>query len=256
MSARIRALLAALFWIAVGVVSYVLGVQSTLGQRAEENVLDAAEFTTAPPPPLNLVSPLSVLVALAVIALIALAAYGWKRALGVVLVAGVTITASQLLKLWMLPRPVLLEYDAPNTFPSGHMTTFAVLVAALIWAVPRGVRPFAAIGGTALLCIVAWQLLAYGWHRPSDVYGAIALGALAFSAAVFLRPLTAGRPNGRGTSLILFMSALALLLVAAAILIAAVVSSDSAMLLISGQIGACGASALACRTMLNLTNPA
>lgn len=252
MSARGRALLSALFWIAVGVVSYTVGVGSALGQRTEEHVLDAAEFTTDPPPPLNLVSELSIVAALALIGLVALAAYGWRRALGVTALSLAAIAASQLLKLWLLPRPQLIEYDAPNTFPSGHMTVFTVVVAALVWAVPPRLRALAATGGAVLLSIVGWQLLAYAWHRPSDVYGAIALGAAAFALAAFLRPLTAGKGRRSRMPFVMFMSA-SLLLFASLVMLAVAVASDNASaLLVSGQLGAIGAATLASRTFLLL----
>jgi len=72
-------------------------------------------------------------------------------------------------------RPELLDLDAQNTFPSGHMAVFAVLVAALLWAVPRTARAVLAVLGAGLLGVVSWQLLEFGWHRPSDLLGAQAL---------------------------------------------------------------------------------
>lgn len=251
---RLRALWSLIIWAAIGVGSYVLGVQSTIGQRAEDDVLGAADFTTAPPPPLNLVSPLSIALVLAVVALIALASYGWRRALGVTLVAGVTIIASRLLKFWMLPRPELL-YEAPNTFPSGHMTTFVVLVAALIWAVPAIVRPWVAYAGAILLCIVSWQLLEYGWHRPSDIYGAVALGAAAYALGALIRPLTVGRSNRVAPSVVLIMSAIGALIVALVTLAVAVLLEDTRVLLIAGQVGGFAVVLFGTRTFLRLANP-
>lgn len=254
MTARVRALFSLVFWLGVGVVSYVLGVHSALGQQTEDRVLSAAAFTTAPPPPLNLVSPVSIALVLAILGFVALASYGWRRALGVVLVAGISIVAARLLKLWFLPRPELL-YEAPNTFPSGHMTTFVVLVAAMIWAVPTVARQWATYGGAVLLCIASWQLLEYGWHRPSDIYGAIALGVSAYALAAFIRPLTAGRQPRRAASWILFMSASVALLAALGILAYAAFADNSHMLLTAGQVGAFAAALLASRTFFNLANP-
>lgn len=254
MSMRLRALWSMVFWIAVGAGSYALGVQSSVGQRAEASVLDAAEFTTDPPPPLNLVSETSLVIALIVIGAIALAAHGWRRALGVVCVSAAAVVASQLLKL-MLSRPELLELDAPNTFPSGHMTVFTVLTAALIWAVPARARALVALGGAVLLAIVAWQLLAYGWHRPSDVLGALALGIASFAAAGVIRPLRRKRPAvlGRSISVGLVMSAW--VIIAAALVLAALAAANasSTLMLNAGEFGAVGASALAARSILRLS---
>ncbi|KAF5293300.1 hypothetical protein FQR65_LT20097 [Abscondita terminalis] len=162
-----------------------------------ETVLGAAEFTTEPPPPLNLVSIPAVAIALVVIGVIALFAHGIRRALVVTVVPAVAVLASQLLKLRLLTRPELFEIDAPNTFPSGHMTVFTVLVGALIWAVPIRVRALVALAGSVLIAAVGWQLLAYGWHRPSDVFGAVALGSTSFALAALIRPA-----NSRGRALL------------------------------------------------------
>lgn len=257
-SRRLRALWTAIFWIAVGVGSYVLGVQSTAGQQAEASVLGAARFTTDPPAPLNLVSIPTIAIALLVIALLALLVHGIRRALVVSLVSVTAIAASQLLKLRLLERPELFEIDAPNTFPSGHMTVFVVLVAALIWAVPTKVRAFVAFAGAALLGAVGWQLLEYAWHRPSDVLGAIALGALVFSLASVIRPATSRGSVvfSRATSVALAL--LGWILVAGALLLAvyAATTSHATLMLSAGQFGVVGASAIASRSLFKLcTSP-
>ncbi|WP_244301029.1 hypothetical protein [Leucobacter insecticola] len=143
---RLGALWSLLFWVAVGVGSYVLGVQSALGQQAEASVLDAARFTTDPPAPLNLVSVPSVAFSLLAVSALAWWVHGFRRGIGVLTVSLCVLAASQLLKLRLLTRPGLFELDAPNTFPSGHMTFFAVLVAALIWAVPAKMRGLVMLG--------------------------------------------------------------------------------------------------------------
>ena len=256
-SVRRQALWHSVFWLAVGVAAYVLGVQSAVGQRAEESVLDAAAFTTNPPPPLNLVTPTNLLITFGAIGLVTWIAHGWRRAIGVTAVSAVAMVASQLLKFRVLERPELLELDAPNTFPSGHMTTFTVVVAAAIWAVPAGVRALTTLGGAALLAVVAWQILAYGWHRPSDVFGGLALGILAFSLATFLVPLTQGKrvALGRAVSWGLIMSAFAFV-AGALILVAVSIAGDNAQLMLTaGQLGTFAACALTARTALQLANP-
>ena len=119
----------------------------------------------------------------------------WPLAVGAVVAVGGAV----LLTTWLkdvLPRPFLTETftSNDNTYPSGHM---AAVAAAAIWglvvcppdrrgAVLRGAAPAAAGMGIALL--------GTGWHRPSDVVGAVALdvawcGAL---AVLLVRPADLG----------------------------------------------------------------
>lgn len=252
---RSRALWATLFWLAVGIGSYVLGVRNALGQRAENSVLDAAEFTTNPPPPLNLVSIPTVALTLVAIGLLALWAHGLKRAFVVTLVPALAVIASQLLKLQLLTRPQLFELDAPNTFPSGHMTVFTAVVGALIWAVPARIRSLVALAGAALLGAVGWQLLAYGWHRPSDVFGGVALVCCVFALAGLIRPahtrgrMAAGRTVSVGLALVGWIVAGAALVLAAL----AGVQSSADLMLSAGEFGAVAAGAIAARSLLRLS---
>lgn len=254
-SRRLRALWSTLFWAALGIGSYVFGVQSALGQETEASVLEAARFTTDPPAPLNLVSTPSVGVALLAIGVLAWIVHGVVRAIGVVVISALAILASQLLKLQLLDRPELFELDAANTFPSGHMTVFTVLVAALIWAVPTRSRAIVTVFGALLLSAVSWQLLAYGWHRPSDVLGAIALGIVAFALATLIHP-----SSSNGTPLLariasIGMALLSWILIAAAIVLAivSVAISNQNLLLDAGQYGVIGTSILASRSLFRLS---
>lgn len=252
---RIRALWSTLFWSSLGIGSYVVGVQSTFGQEAEASVLQAARFTTDPPAPLNLVSAASVSIALIGIGVLAGVVHGIARAAAVVTLSAFAIMASQLLKLRLLDRPELFELDVANTFPSGHMTVFVVIVAALIWAVPTRLSAITAITGAALLSVVSWQLLAYGWHRPSDLLGAIALGTAAFALAILIRPSAIrGTPYflrtvSIGTAL------LSLILIAGAVVVSivALTMTSQGLLLNAGQFGVIGVSVLASRSLLRLS---
>lgn len=254
---RRRALWFVIFWAAVGAGSYLLGVQNELGQRAENSVLDAATFTTSPPPPLNLVSIPSVAVALAIVGVIAFAVHGIRRALVVTIVPVFAIVASQLLKQQLLTRPALFELDLPNTFPSGHMTVFTAITAALIWAVPAKGRAVVALCCAALLGVAGWQLLAFGWHRPSDVLGAVALGTLAFSAACLIKPIS-GRGTvvlGRTLSVGLAMCGWIVLGAAGVLAVLAWVGESPNLMLSAGEFASLGISALATRTVMLLTTP-
>jgi len=180
--------------------------------------------------------------------------HGWRRAIGIVGASATAIVASQLLKLRVLERPQLLELDIDNTFPSGHMTAFTVCTAALVWAVPTVLRAYSALGGAALLSVVSWQLLAYGWHRPSDVLGGIALGVLTFAAAAVVQPLRVrrGAPFARGAGVVLIMSALLCLAVTAALLVIGAARETTELILAVGQLAAIGVSALGARSLLSL----
>lgn len=251
---RGRAIWYLVFWTLVGIGAYVLGVRLGIGQAAEASVLDAAEFTYNPPPPLNLVSVPSVGIALLLIGLIALAAHGIRRTVVVTIVPVLAILASQALKLHLLSRPQLFEIDALNTFPSGHMTVFTALTAALIWAVPTRIRAVVAVAGAALIGLAGWQLLAFGWHRPSDVFGGIALGTAAFALAALLKPLTPRGTALGGRIVSIGLALIGWVVVAGAIALAifAGVTGNSDLMLSAGEFGAVGAGALAVRSLLVL----
>ena len=252
---RKTALWFVIFWAVIGVGSYVLGVRNELGQRAENSALDAAAFTYDPPAPLNLVSIPMVAIALAIIAIIAFFAHGLKRMIVVTVVPALGIVASQLLKSQLLTRPSLFELDVPNTFPSGHMTVFTVLAAGLIWAVPTKVRAFVTLASSVLISAAAWQLLEFGWHRPSDVFGAIALGTVAFSLACLIRPASGRGEAVMGRSVAIGLAMCGWILIAAGLVLAGLgwAQHSSTLMLSAGQFGSIGVSALACRALLILS---
>lgn len=262
MALRTRAFLYALFALLVGGLAYYLGVGSFLGQRAEASVLDASAFDADPAGPLRLVSTTNVVIALVVIGLIALWVHGIARTVSILVVSSVAIVASQLLKELWLDRPQLFEFDAVNTFPSGHMTVYAVLTGALLWALPSGARGLATVLTGALLGVVSWQLLEYGWHRPSDLLGAQALALFAFSAAAWIGPRGSRRAQHRSAPFVaatnriisILFTITGLVLVAGSlvlVVVAAWTRSDELMLN-AGEVALMGSSALTVRTLAML----
>lgn len=259
---RGKALIYALIALAAGAASFLVGVGSLLGQRAEASVLGASAFNAHPPAPLSLVSIPAITVAFFVIGAIAWRVHGVVGALRVVLFAGLAIVASQLLKQELLPRPGLFEIDAENTFPSGHMTVFTVVVAGCIWAFPAGGRGVVAVLGAVLLGTASWQLLEFGWHRPSDVIGALALGLLAFALAALLRPRQGSsrfRLPGRGAAILtrvlgalLTISGFALVAAALVMLLLAGWFTSDQLILAASEVGVIGASALTSRALMAL----
>lgn len=243
------------FWVLVGAASYVFGVRSSTGQRVEESVLAASSFNTNPPAPLSLVSPMSIAVALIALGLIALWVHGIYRTLVVTLVPAAAIIASQLLKSEVLARPDFLTLEAENTFPSGHMTVFTVIVAGAVFAVPRSVRALVACGGAALLGVVSWQLMTYGWHRPSDVFGALALGTACFAAATLLAPLkpSSGVWLVRTASLALVLAGWIAIAVALVFLVLSISRGNDDLMLSAGQWSAIGLGLLSSHSLLRLS---
>lgn len=263
MTSRTRALLYAVFALMVGGAAYFLGVGSFLGQKAEASVLDASAFVADPEGPLRLVTPTNLIIALIVIGLIALWAHGLSRAISILVASSFAIVASQILKERWLERPELLELDADNTFPSGHMTVYTVVLGALIWALPRGARSIIMLAATVILGIVSWQLLEYGWHRPSDLIGAQALALFAFGVASWIGPRKSRRQMGptgaifsaanRLVSIILTIVGIALILGSVVLIAIASATRSDVLLLNSGEIALMGVGALTVRTLAKLS---
>src|SRR5690606_26638703 len=152
---------------------YLAGIHTTTGQSAEETVLAASRFSYDPPL-LALVTVPNLLVTIVVIAGLALLRRRWPAAIAAVAIIGVSSVLAQALKHDLLDRPALLSIGE-NTFPSGHMTAFAAVAFALLLVVPARIRPVVAVVGALGLSVVGALLLRFGWHRPSDVFGAILL---------------------------------------------------------------------------------
>lgn len=115
-------------------------------------------------------------------------------AAALLVLAGANVT-TQVLKHGVLERADGFV-QAPNSFPSGHTTVVAAGVAALMLVAPRVLRPVVAFAGTAAITLTGASTVVAGWHRPSDVVGAV-LVVLAWTAAAAL--LQAG-PTDRSRS--------------------------------------------------------
>jgi membrane-associated phospholipid phosphatase len=80
----------------------------------------------------------------------------------------------QLLKKVVLHREsIVLSVD--DTYPSGHMIAFASVAVALWMVMPRRMRRVYTLIAALVLALVAFELVHYGWHRPSDVIGSLFL---------------------------------------------------------------------------------
>lgn len=154
-------------------VTYSIGVLTVTGQSAEEAILVASRFTRDQPI-LNLVTVPNLVIACVVVAALGLTRRRISAAIVGVTVIGVSSVLAQVLKHGLLDRPALVSIG-DNTFPSGHMTTFAAVTFAMLLVVPARIRTGVALVGVLVLSVVGTLLLRLGWHRPSDVLGAILL---------------------------------------------------------------------------------
>ncbi len=104
-------------------------------------------------------------------------------------VAALAVLAGSNITTQVLKHGVLERIDgyvaAPNSFPSGHTTVVAAGVAALLVAAPRALRPLVVLGGSFAVTMTGASTVVAGWHRPSDVVGAV-LVALVWTAAAAL----------------------------------------------------------------------
>lgn len=155
-------------------------VGTARGQRLDQLVLTAGQNDTGPMakvvfPVLNTVTIPVIVAALAVAAVVALLERRTSMVAHlIVLVAGATVTTQVLKHLVIGRRPLGAGVEiTPNSFPSGHTTVAAAVAVALTLASPRRLRSVVAIAGAAWTAIAGIGTIAGGWHRPSDVVGAL-----------------------------------------------------------------------------------
>ncbi|WP_166979549.1 phosphatase PAP2 family protein [Paramicrobacterium fandaimingii] len=190
MTTRVRSILTAIVAALGVVVSFFMAVQTHLGQRVEDRVLDSSLYSERSPL-LALVTVPNLAIALAVVVLIGLIRRAWADAVIAAVVMGLSNVLGQLLKHQILQRPDF-SIDAVNTFPSGHTIAFTSTAFALVIVLPHVVRPIALPVISLVLGLVSGQLVVFGWHRPSDVVGGALLVLAVAAAANTLRP-SAGR---------------------------------------------------------------
>ena len=172
------------------VLAYLMFVRTHAGQRVDEAALSGRLASLhAREAADQLLTTISVgSLALALVLLAGQALLRRRAALAFVAVAVVvgSLGLTEMLKHLVLPRPELVPTALDhNSFPSGHTTiAFAVGVTAALVAPPRWRRPVAAaalVYGTA----IGIATIAAGWHRPSDVAGAL-LVVVGWTATVVL----------------------------------------------------------------------
>ena len=159
---------------------YGVAVHTVRGRRLDGASLLGAELSRSRLSDLvervlDVVSVLSVLLAVVVVVGIALVRGRRRLAVAaVVLMAGANVT-SQVLKA-VLERPdVGLRESTPatlNSLPSGHGTVAMSVAVALVLVSPAALRPVVGVLGAAYATATGLASLTAGWHRPSDAVAA------------------------------------------------------------------------------------
>jgi membrane-associated phospholipid phosphatase len=120
-----------------------------------------------------------------------------------VAVAGglVAIIATQVLKSGVLDRPALGVSEANAvSYPSGHTTVAAAGVMALLLSLGPTLRPVWGCLGALVAGAAGISTVALGWHRPSDVVGALLLVSLCGVLAASLVSILESRRDRRAAA--------------------------------------------------------
>jgi membrane-associated phospholipid phosphatase len=159
------------------IAAYIIFVRTHAGQRLDETALDGRLASDhARHAASVLLTTISVgSLALVLVLLVGQALLRRRIALAVVPVAvvlGAVVLTEVLKHVLVRPELVFSPIDH-NSFPSGHTTTaFAVGIAAALAAPPRW-RRVVAVGALLYGTAIGIATIAAGWHRPSDVAGAM-----------------------------------------------------------------------------------
>lgn len=196
--------MAALVSLAGFITTYVLGVRTLAGQTAENAILSNAHFVYEQPI-LALVSTPSLLLSCGMLAVIGYAQGRTRETTAGVVTVGVSNLLTQVLKHFVLDRPALVAVGE-NTFPSGHMTAFASIAVLLIVVAPQRTRLGVSVTSSIALAVVGALLLRSGWHRLSDVVGAVMLVTLISALTQAVAAKQTGRPAATRGAVIVFAS--------------------------------------------------
>jgi hypothetical protein len=237
---------------------YALGVLTRPGQVLENRALDGSTFLGRPGGLLSLVTTPNIAVALAAILVLGLALRRFRAAGRAAAVVVVATVLSQVLKNGLLGRPDYLGDVAANTLPSGHTVAYASILFALLIVLPPKARTVAAVFASLVLGVVVVQLLAFGWHRASDVVAGLLLvtGVMALAHLVLPDRGTAPVRSGAGTRTLLVLGVLVgVVLVVATVVFAATLALDRSLatthaLLLASEVVCLAAVSLGVLTVL------
>jgi membrane-associated phospholipid phosphatase len=199
-----RLVVAAAIAIVLVAVDYVLLVHTVLGQRFDNAALRGShqqQLSTR----LGDISNLRRITADSfAVVLVAIVGFGWVRrrprlGIAVAVAAAVAVIVTDLLRKYLLNRPLLVHSDSGypiNTFPSGHTATAIACALALVVVSPPAWRGISAVLAGSYAWVTAAAVQTAGWHRPSDAIGAALLSFAAI--AVVSAVVAARRPVGTG----------------------------------------------------------
>ncbi|TNC51338.1 phosphatase PAP2 family protein [Mumia zhuanghuii] len=183
----------------VMMVSYL--IDNPRGQRIDQQAMEAVYARRdALDQLLSVLGYLSIgTMAIAMLVLVAMAVLRRRFAAAlaaVIVVAGANVT-TQVLKRGILDRPDHGYGWHVNSLPSGHTTAAISLVIAGLLVAPTALRGLVVLLGSAAVVLTGVSTVVAGWHRPSDVVAALAVGLLWGSGAVFLLAIRrSGPPTG------------------------------------------------------------
>jgi membrane-associated phospholipid phosphatase len=170
----------------VFVTTYLVFVTTASGQYADERALVAAlrlvRYDGIPSSAVSVLDNLPAAVGIACAVGVVLCMIVRRTLLGpLVATAGglLAIVLTQALKRGILERPSLGVSEANVvSFPSGHTTVAAAGVMALLLSLGPALRPVWGCIGAFVAGAAGISTVALGWHRPSDVVGALLLVAI------------------------------------------------------------------------------
>lgn len=185
---RISLLVSALSGLTVLVV-YLVFVRTKWGQEIDDLVFEgraavSPQATKRLDRMLRTVTETSLFLLGGAIVCIALA----QRRLRLVFVVGgcmsMAVVTTEVLKLFVLTRPSFggVQGIANNSYPSGHATIAMVLSLGLVMVSTSRWRRVATVAAALLATAFGTAVLATGWHRPSDTFGAYAVALMWFAA--------------------------------------------------------------------------
>ncbi len=166
----------------VVVVLWALMIRTRSGQIIDTLTMDSTQAHVPVPdfahPALTVLLSVPVLVVVGLtVAAFALYRHRAGLIIRLVFVFGAANATTQGIKSWV-DRPVLdVGFTLDNSFPSGHVTALAALAVVLMVVVPLRMRRVVAVFGLLLTAWTGITVMSMGWHRLSDVVGAIMIVA-------------------------------------------------------------------------------
>ncbi|MBW9207716.1 phosphatase PAP2 family protein [Mumia sp. zg.B53] len=182
-------------------VSYLLDARE--GQRVDQAAMDAVYARRdALDQLLSVLGYLSIgTMATAIVVLVSMAALRQRfaAAVGAVAVVAAANITTQVLKRVVLDRPDHGYGWHVNSLPSGHTTAAVSLVVAALLVAPLALRGLVVLVGTGAIVLTGVSTVVAGWHRPSDVLAALAVGLFWGAAVVLVLALRRAGPSSGTT---------------------------------------------------------